>query len=433
LKLHPHDLDETKAKNKMKIKRLILLTIGACFVFMTASPVTAKAPRVPYSDLFEEIVSIVEDHFYNSDQIARKFPAIQNAFRVQLKHVSSSKEFAALVNAMLGELNASHTYYLTPQDYEYYQLGALFSKIPDISTMFEGRDVMYPTVGILTQVIEGKVFIVSVLAGSVAEKAGVLKGDEILSVNGEPYAPISSLQPFVGKEVSFEIRRREQAEPFMVPMRPVLINPKQEFLEAQKASVRVIEQSGMRIGYIHLYSYAGEEYHKELLDAIVWGALKEADALIIDLRYGLGGAWPYYLNIFNRNIPIFTMRDRDGKETVVDSQWRKPAAYLVNAFSRSGKELLAFGARKYHLADVIGERTAGQTLAGRLFPLSSGDALFLAVKSCRIDGVNLEGVGVAPDIEVPFDVRYCAGRDLQLEKAVEHLAGRLESQETVDP
>jgi len=82
----------------------------------------------------------------------------------------------------------------------------------------------------------------------------------------------------------------------------------------------------------------------------------------------------------------------------------------VNAFSRSGKELLAFGARKYHLATVIGERTPGQTLGGRLFPLSNGDALFLAVQSSRIDGVNLEGVGVPPDIEVPFDIRYCAGR-----------------------
>jgi carboxyl-terminal processing protease len=204
-------------------------------------------------------------------------------------------------------------------------------------------------------------------------------------------------------------------------------------LEAQKASVQIIERAGTHIGYIHLYSYAGDEYHQELLNALVWGTLKEADALIIDLRYGLGGAWPYYLNIFNRNIPMLTMHERDGTETVVDSQWRKPAVYLVNALSRSGKELLAFGARKYHLATVIGERTPGQTLGGRLFPLSNGDALFLAVQSCRIDGVNLEGVGVPPDIEVPFDVRYCAGHDVQLEKALEYLVEQLASETTGVP
>jgi carboxyl-terminal processing protease len=72
--------------------------------------------------------------------------------------------------------------------------------------------------------------------------------------------------------------------------------------------------------------------------------LKEADALIIDLRYGLGGAAPSYLNIFNTNIPILKMHHRDGTVTVFDSQWRKQAVYLVNGYSRSGKELLAYGA-----------------------------------------------------------------------------------------
>ncbi len=342
-----------------------------------------------------------------------------------MKHISSKDGFTAIVNTMLGELNASHTNYLTPEDYEYYHLAALFSKIPEIGALFGAQGVMYPTVGIMTRSIEEKVYISSVLAESVAEKAGLLKGDEILSVDGKPYAPIASLRSPEGTGVSFEIRRYGQSEPFTVRMKPVLINPKQELLEAQKASVRIIEQKEKKIGYIHIYSYAGNEYQQELLNAFVWGALKSADALIIDLRDGLGGAWPYYLNVFNRNIPTLSMVDRNGNETIVDSQWRKPAVYLVNKFSRSGKELLAFGAKKYNLATVIGEPTAGHTLGGRLFPMSNGDLLFLAVRSSRIDGVNLEGVGVMPDVEVPFDVRYCHGRDLQLEKAVGYLVGKL--------
>lgn len=80
------------------------------------------------------------------------------------------------------------------------------------------------------------------------------------------------------------------------------------------------------------------------------------------------------------------------------------------------------------MVTVIGERTPGKTLGGRLFPLSNKDMLFLAVQSFRIDGVNLEGVGVAPDIEVPFDIRYCSGHDLQLEKAVEYLVDELSNE-----
>ena len=219
-------------------------------------------------------------------------------------------------------------------------------------------------------------------------------------------------------------------EPFTILMQPVLVNPKQEMLEAQKSSVRIIERNKTRIGYIHIYSYAGYEYQQELLNALAWGKLKEADALIIDLRYGLGGAAPSYLNIFNTNIPILKMHHRDGTVTVFDSQWRKQAVYLVNGYSRSGKELLAHGARRYEQVKVIGERTPGHVLGGRLFPLSNGTVLFLAVQSAFVDGVNLEGIGVPPDIEVPFDVRYCAGQDAQLEKALEYLVEQLSSQTT---
>jgi len=414
----------------LTMKRLILFVLSMCLIIVRVSPAAAKQNHSSYSVLFEEIVNIVEEHFYNPDQIAKDFPTIKADYRIKLKNVSSQKTFSSLVNTMLGELNASHTYYLTPDDYEYYQLCALFSKIPEVGKLFDGKEVLYPTVGILIQEIEKRLYIASVLAGSVAEKAGLLKGDEILSVNAKPYLPIASLRSHIGEDVVFKIRRKQMDEPFTILMQPVLVNPKQEMLEAQKSSARIIERNKTRIGYIHIYSYGGYEYQQELLNAITWGKLKEADALIIDLRYGLGGAAPSYLNIFNTNIPILKMHHRDGTVTVFDSQWRKQAVYLVNGYSRSGKELLAHGARGYEQVKVIGERTPGHVLGGRLFPLSNGTVLFLAVQSAFVDGVNLEGIGVPPDIEVPFDVRYCAGQDAQLEKALEYLVEQLSSQTT---
>ena len=38
-----------------------------------------------------------------------------------------------------------------------------------------------------------------------------------------------------------------------------------------------------------------------------------------------------------------------------------------------------------------------------------------------VDGKRLEGIGVEPDIEVPFDIRFAGGRDVQLEQAKDEM------------
>jgi carboxyl-terminal processing protease len=44
-----------------------------------------------------------------------------------------------------------------------------------------------------------------------------------------------------------------------------------------------------------------------------------------------------------------------------------------------------------------------------------------------IDGKRLEGVGVEPDIRVPFDIRFAAGRDVQLERAKQKMVRLIEA------
>lgn len=138
---------------------IILLTIVLCFIFTDVfQAVAEEGASDRYLNQFEEIVNIVEKHFYNPEQIIRGFPEIKARYQNEVAVVSSLQGFSLLVNRMLGELDASHTYFLTPDDYEYYQLGALFSKIPEIGSLFKGQEVRYPTVGILTQTIKNKVY-----------------------------------------------------------------------------------------------------------------------------------------------------------------------------------------------------------------------------------------------------------------------------------
>ena len=99
---------------------------------------------------------------------------------------------------------------------------------------------------------------------------------------------------------------------------------------------------------------------------------------------------------------------RNGETGFVDVKWRKPVAALINEGTRSGKEVLAYGFKEYRLGELVGHRTEGAVLAATAFLIGDDDLLLLAVEDVLVDGQRLEGVGVTPTIEVPFDSRYAA-------------------------
>jgi carboxyl-terminal processing protease len=140
------------------------------------------------------------------------------------------------------------------------------------------------------------------------------------------------------------------------------------------------------------------------------------------LRDGWGGAVPEYLDLFNARAPTMQVTDRNGESEFEDVKWRKPVAMLINGGTRSGKEVLAYGFKKYRLGEVIGTRTEGAVLAATAF-LIGGGLLLLAVEDVRVDGERLEGVGVTPTIEVEADPTSMAHGDRQLERAVAVLSG----------
>jgi carboxyl-terminal processing protease len=256
-----------------------------------------------------------------------------------------------------------------------------------------------------------------------ADKAGLLLGDELVSADGAPFEPVASFRNKGGKAVVLKVRRIENGPLIDVSVEPKQIEPAETFEDALKNSARIIEANGRRIGYVRIWSYADNDYQRALEEVLSDGKLKDADALVWDLRGGWGGAQPYYLNVFNPYGPTMTLTGRDGEAHVVNYRWRKPVGLLIDNGTRSGKEVLAYGFKKNGYGPVIGERSAGALLAATAFLLSDGSLLILAVEDASVEGERLEGKGVGPTIPVPFDIRYAAGKDPQLDKAIEVLAG----------
>jgi carboxyl-terminal processing protease len=65
---------------------------------------------------------------------------------------------------------------------------------------------------------------------------------------------------------------------------------------------------------------------------------------------------------------------------------------------RIGKEVLAYGFKKYGFGQIVGP---GSALAGRAFMMSNGGLLLLAVADDSVNGERLEGKGVTPTIDNP--------------------------------
>lgn len=386
----------------------------------TASPVDEGRAAA----LFDEVWQTVRDRFYDRRMRGLDWEEIRASHRPAAVAAKTDREIAARLNAMLGQLGVSHLGFYPPAETAYYDLADIFGRSlrQQIKSSFPNGEVSYVGIGAFTRLIDGRLHVTAVLDGMAADKAGLKVGDEIIDAAGKPFEPIGSFENKSGRNVVLTIRRDRDGDPQQLVVVPQRIQPNKGFLDAMKASARVITRDGARIGYVHVWSYARSDYQELLAELISTGPLKDADALIWDLRDGWGGADPAYLDIFNRRAPTMITTDRDGDQDVVNTRWRRPAAVLINGGTRSGKEVLAYGFKKYGYGEVIGTRSSGALLAGSAFLMRNGGLLLVPVADVSLDGERIEGVGVAPTIEVERPIPYAAGADPQLEKALDLLA-----------
>jgi carboxyl-terminal processing protease len=413
-----------------KIFALIALIVLSILLILFSQPQNILLAREsPSLTTLNEVWQEVNDHFFDSNFNGVDWKAKRQEYKNRLKPVQSLEEASVVINQMLSELQTSHTHFYTQQEPAYYQLLGIFNRgsfRKTLQRIFQNGKLDYTGIGIFTKDINGKTFISGIIDGTPAAQSGLKVGDEVIAVDGKPYQPIQSFVDKAEQEVKVSIQQspdpKYRKDLTVIPRK---LNPDTLFLEAMRESIQIIERDNKRIGYVHIWSYAGEQYQQLLVEEIGFGKLKDTQGLILDLRDGWGGADPNYLNIFNKQVPVLTQMSRDGVKRTIDLQWRKPVVMLVNNGSRSGKEILAYGFKKYGLGKLIGTKTAGAVVGGSPFLLEDGNLLYLAVVDVWIDGERLEGKGVIPDIEVPFPLEYAQGKDPQFNKAVDVLLEQL--------
>lgn len=375
-------------------------------------PGTAGA-RVTY----DAVCDRVEREFLDAGLLDRvQWPALRAR---GLEAAIACEDEAALgrvLDPMLASLQVSHTRYLTAADAAFYDLVDIFGLGPRFPELFPLGTVLIECTGLLTERVAAGWVVLGVLSGSPAERAGVVVGDRVIRADGRPFDPVASFTGKSGRSVSLAIERQGTA--VVVDVTAVRMSPREFLFESTRASMRTLEEEGVQVAYIRAWSYADERVNQAVADALASGPLSRCAALILDLRGGWGGASPEALDLFNRAVPELVMTDRTGQTRTLAARWRNPVVLLVDGRTRSGKEMIAHAFREHGLGPVVGERTAGAVSGGAVFPTGRQSLLFLAVQRVRIDGHDLEGVGVQPDFVVPWNPELQGSTDPQLARAL---------------
>jgi carboxyl-terminal processing protease len=432
----------------------VVFVIAIVVASVCGSVARAETPTTPVQagvsapvdlpKLFDAVVETIDQRFVDVETLKTlDWQARANAVRPAVLAAASTEEAVTLINKLIAELKTSHTGLYSPDDPRYYvTLDALNGAPGTRDLIFErfwGIGPYFPGIGIFTADVDGRHFIDGVLEGSPADRAGLKYGDELLAVDGRPYSPITAFRDKIGRTADVEIRRTRDAASrrYAIPVIPLV--PSAAFADATRASARVIEKDGRRVGYVRVWAINEARSLRAALAVLnpeSGGEGKALDLLVVDLRGRVGGntgAAGQMLDMLGTGSKPYwgTLRftDRSGKETVpsADSSRSqvKPfsgrSVILIDHQTRSAGEIVAHGYKRSGFGAVFGTPTAGAVTSGTPIAMPGGFMLYVAATKLAFDGESLEGVGVKPDHRVERPLPYAAGADPVLDAAVEFL------------
>jgi carboxyl-terminal processing protease len=197
---------------------------------------------------------------------------------------------------------------------------------------------------------------------------------------------------------------------------------------------RVEPQRFISIGDVLIWAMPDFTAEDRIVDGM-WERARRHRAVILDLRDNPGGYTStlnrMLANAMDRDIKAYDLVERKGPTPELVKS-RKGNAFtgeltvLVDSNSGSGAELFARIVQLEKRGVVIGDRSAGAVMAGRLHEGESRHLFYAFVITeadvVMSDGKSLERVGVVPDETVlPTAADLAAGRD----PVLAHAAARL--------
>jgi carboxyl-terminal processing protease len=380
------------------------------------TPAPSASPTLEGMDLFWKALQDIREHYVGRDQLDDK-TLVYGAIR-------------GLIDA-LGD--TGHSVFLTPQEVQDLQ-GSLDQSVVGIGVLLGQRD--------------GQPVIVSVIPDSPAHDAGIRAGDELVSVDGQAVAGLTTdeivthIRGDAGTTVQITLQRPSTGQTMDVSI-------VREELHVPAAWWAMVP--GTKIGLLRLASFgagASADLQRSRDAAIAAGAT----ALILDLRGNPGGyveEAKLVASEFLHDKVVYISEDAAGQRTPVATEDEVattdlPLVVLVDQFTASAAEIVAGAIQSAHRATLVGATTFGTGTVLNAFDLPDGSSIRLAVERWLTpDGVLIFGKGITPEVavamgadDVPFEpdalegmtpAQVAALSDPQLLRALELLGAPLPS------
>lgn len=239
-------------------------------------------------------------------------------------------------------------------------------------------------IGLVVLMVKDTAFVLEVSKGGPSEKAGILGGDRIVTIDGEVICGkkvsikevVKRLKGPRGTIVNIGISRRGE---------PNILNFS---LKRERIPINTVHYSGMldaEIGYIYLTGFSSTTY-KEMCATLSKLKLQGMQKLILDLRDNGGGLLYQATDVADLFLPqgqliVYTEGAHSPKEEYYSSAndvfVDGGLVVMMNEYSASASEVVAGAIQDNDRGLIVGRRSFGKGLVQNQFEMLDGSALRL--------------------------------------------------------
>lgn len=346
--------------------------------------------------LFWQVWDVVKNKYVDSDE------------------VTDQELFYGALSGIVSALDDPYSVFLDPE----------YSKTfdEDLSGSFQG-------IGAEIGIRDGVLTIVSPLANSPAEQAGLKSGDKIFKVDGEEAfdwttdKAVQTIRGPKGTEVVLTVAR-EGLDDFLD------IKIIRDEIELPSVELSYKEIADKKVAYLVMYSFNQDTYEQFLEKITELESQEDVDGLILDLRDDPGGYLDIAIEIASEWLDSsqIVVSEKMGSGQGLDynsygyqSLSDMPTVVLINEGSASASEIVAGALQDYDKAVLVGQTTFGKGSIQTLHDLYDGSSIKITIgKWYTPHGNNIDKEGIDPDIYVEYSLEdWEDEKDPQLDKALE--------------